>query len=136
MASKAITLPFSIGSTGGIDYTYDEIKIWQDRVLAVVMTNLGERVMNPTFGSDIGATVFQNIDEALTMARQSISIAFTRWLRPLTLISVDGTIDPNTNNLNIEVIYKLRSTEQAQSVTIKTAILSRAGEIIVEGGNV
>jgi len=135
MTSKAITLPFSINEVGGVSYAMNEEKIWQDRVLLVVMTNLNERVMNPTFGSNVGLSLFQNINDAMTLIQQSISLAFSRWLAPLTLVSVSGYVDPIEARLVLEVNYKLRETDNGQSVTIKTAILSRAGDVLLEVKN-
>jgi phage baseplate assembly protein W len=135
MTSKAIALPFSINEVGGINYATTEAKIWQDRVLIVVMTNLNERVMNPTFGGNVGLSLFQNINDAMTVIQQSISLAFSRWLLPLTLISVSGYIDPIEARLVLEVNYKLRDSDNGQSVTIKTAILSRAGDVLLEVRN-
>ena len=59
MTSRAISLPFSFDSSGGVSYTTDNKKMWQDRVVLVVMTLLKERVMRPTFGSSAKATVFE-----------------------------------------------------------------------------
>lgn len=135
MTSKAISLPFSIDEVGGVSYALNEAKIWQDRVLIVVMTNLNERVMNPTFGGNMGLSLFQNINDAMTLIQQSISLAFSRWLAPLTLVSVSGYVDPIEARLVLEVNYKLRDTDNGQSVTIKTAILSRAGDVLLEVRN-
>lgn len=133
--SSAISLPFSISAEGGIAYTTDLAKIWQDRVVLMVMTKLNERVMRPTFGTNASAVAFQNINDAMTLMRQSIAYGFTQWLNGLTLASVNGYIDPVDNNLTIEVFYNINSSNLSQSVTIKTAILSRSGDIILEVTN-
>jgi len=135
MTSAAISLPFSINEVGGVSYAINESKIWQDRVLLVVMTNLNERVMNPTFGSNLGLSLFQNINDAMALIQQSISLAFSRWLAPLTLVSVSGYVDPIEARLVLEVSYKLREDDNGQSVTIKTAILSRDGAVLLEVKN-
>lgn len=133
--SKAITLPFSLNESGGIGYTKDASKIWQDRVTLVVMTNMNERVMNPTFGSNIGLATFQNINDAMTIIQQAVALAFSQWLTPLTLLSVSGYVDPVDARLVLEINYKLRDADNGQSVTIKTAILSRAGDVLLEVNN-
>jgi phage baseplate assembly protein W len=135
MTNSAISLPFSINEVGGVSYATTEAKIYQDRVLLVVMTNLNERVMNPTFGSNLGLSLFQNINDAMALIQQSISLAFSRWLAPLTLISVSGYVDPVEARLVLEVTYKLRDEDNGQSVTIKTAILSRDGDVLLEVKN-
>lgn len=132
MTSRAISLPFSFDSSGGVSYTTDNKKMWQDRVVLVVMTLLKERVMRPTFGSSAKATVFENVTSALILIRREVEHAFASWLRPLSLTDVKGTIDPTDGNLNIEVTYSLGTTNIYESVTIKTEIISRSGDTLLE----
>lgn len=134
MAERAISMPFSIDSSGGIGYSEKLEKIWQDRVLLAVMTNLGERVMRPSFGGTVSFSLFENPNDAITLIRQSVQITFATWLRPLTLLGVSGYVGDDSI-LMIEIFYNLRESSQEQSVTIKTAILSRSGDIILEVPN-
>jgi phage baseplate assembly protein W len=134
MTERAISMPFSIDASGGIAYSERLEKIWQDRVLLAVMTSLGERVMRPDFGGTVPASLFENPNDALSLIRQSVQVTFSRWLQPLTLLSVSGYVGDD-NTLMAEIFYNLRETSQEQSVTIKTAILSRSGDIILEVPN-
>lgn len=130
--NSSISLPFSINAEGGIGYTTDAAKMWQDRVTLVVMTRLNERVMRPSYGTNVGLSTFQNINDAMTLIRQSVAYGFTKWLPDLTLSAVNGYIDQVDGNLNLEVLYSINYSNLSQSVTIKTAILSRSGDIILE----
>lgn len=128
----AISLPFSFDSAGLVSHTADEKKIWQDRVAMVVMTNLGERVMRPGFGSDVPKITFENIAEAIPLIRQAIGVAFSRWLESLILVKVEFTTDPIDYYLIAEIFYKYAPNQESESVKLKTAILTRAGDTIVE----
>lgn len=130
--SKAISLPFNFNEYGALETTEDPAKIWQDRVVIAVMTGLGERVMRPTFGSDAGKSVGENVNDAMAIVRQSIEVAFGRWLKDLTLISVDGYIDPYDSYLVAQVKYNYRAQNLIQTLNIKTAVLSRSGEVLLE----
>lgn len=88
--------------------------------------------MRPTFGSSAKATVFENVTSALILIRREVEHAFASWLRPLSLTDVKGTIDPTDGNLNIEVTYSLGTTNIYESVTIKTEIISRSGDTLLE----
>lgn len=134
MANLAITLPFTIGPNG-IDKTQDYSKIWKDRVYGVVLTSFNERVMSPTFGTQVKSSLFENIDDAMAAIRQSIQIGFSKWLSTLTLNSVIGSLDSDEGNLNIEVLYSIPGTIDEQSVTLKTDILSRSGDVLLEVNN-
>lgn len=130
--SKAISLPFSFDSSGAVAYTQDEKKIWQDRVVLVLMTRLGERVMRPTFGSELKDSLFETEDAAVTMIKKSVSVAFSRWLPQLELLGVNTTVDPVDAYIVVEVSYRYSPRANEQRVKIKTAILSRSGETILE----
>lgn len=134
MAQRAIALPFGFDASGGVSYAVDEQKIWQDRVAIVVMTKLRERVMRPTFGSAVPNVVFENISTGFTLAKQAIESSFTTWLPQLNLVSVTGEIDDVSNALYIQITFKYREQDEA-TVRLKTAILNRAGETILEVTN-
>ena len=134
MANVALTLPFTIGPNG-VNKTEDYSKIWKDRVYGVVLTSFNERVMAPTFGTQVKSSLFENIDDAMAAIRQSIQIGFSKWLSTLTLNSVIGSLDANEGNLNIEVLYSIPGTIDEQSVTLKTDIRSRSGDVLLEVNN-
>ena len=130
--STAISLPFNFDGSGSIATTTELGKIWEDRVIITVMTGLGSRVMRPTFGSDVNKVVWENINDALTLIKQSISVAFSRWLTELDLLEVSGYIDPTDGYLVAQVKYNLRTQDLTTTLNIKTAILSRSGDVLLE----
>jgi phage baseplate assembly protein W len=132
MTEKAISLPFSFDSSGAVSYTTDEKKIWQDRVVLVVMTRLTERIMRPTFGSTAGNSVFESESTAESIIQQAVAVGFSQWLKALTLTDVTVTVDPADGYLLATVQYKYEKEKNEQSVKIKTAILSRSGDVILE----
>lgn len=132
--ARAISLPFSFDSDGGITYSEDPKKIWQDRVVLTVMTSLGERVMRPTFGSNVGQATFENLDAAVTLVKEAIGISFGTWLPQLTLVDVLGKINEAENTLNIEIVYRF-GQGVTDAVSVTASIINRAGELILEVGN-
>ncbi|MFZ4583133.1 MAG: GPW/gp25 family protein, partial [Paludibacter sp.] len=108
-----------------MSYTTDEKKIWQDRVVLVVMTRLTERVMRPTFGSTVGDSVFESEETAESMIQQAVAAGFSQWLKPLTLTKVTITVDPADGYLLATVQYRYEKETNDQSVQIKTAILNQ-----------
>ena len=129
----AITLPFAFDSYGSVAYTADEKKIWQDRVVLVCMTSLNERIMRPTFGTTVASTVFENINDSISLIQQTIGGAFEKFLPSLSLQKVKGSVDPADGNIVIEVFYRYNDKDTQQSVKIKTGLFSRSGDLIVEG---
>ena len=132
MTQSVISVPFSFNASGGISYTQDEKKIWQDRVLLVVMTTLKERIMRPTFGTSVSTAAFQPEEDALALIKQQINIAFSTWLTSLTLVDVVSTVEPSEGTIYIDIVYKYGISKQAETVTVKTALFNRVGELITE----
>jgi phage baseplate assembly protein W len=129
---RAIALPFSFNSTGAVSYTQDEKKIWQDRVILVLMTRFEERVMRPTFGSEVANSIFENEEAASAAINKTVATSFSQWLPQLQLIKVDTYSDPTDGYLIVEVVYRYNPRENEQRVKLKTAILTRSGEVILE----
>ena len=129
--STAISLPFSFNSNGSLTTTSDPKKICQDRVVIAVMTAYGERVMRPNFGSGAKSAVFEPEDVAKSLINQAVTTAFGMWLKPLTLTKVTYHLD-NAEQHYFNVFYTYAGDTISESVTIKTAILSRAGETLLE----
>jgi phage baseplate assembly protein W len=130
---RAIALPFSFDTAGSVAYVEDEKKIWQDRVVLVCMTNLNERIMRPTFGTSVASTLFENVNDSISLIQQTIGGAFTKFLPALSLQKVNGSVDPVDGNIVIEVFYRYNDKDTQQSVKIKTGLFSRSGDLIVEG---
>ena len=129
---NAIALPFSFDSAGLVNHTNDEKKIWQDRVVMVLMTKLGERVMRPGFGSDVPSVSFENETDAIPLLRQAIGVAFSRWLETLSLIKIEFSTDPIDYYVVADIFYRYGPTNEIENVKIKTAVLTRAGDTILE----
>lgn len=132
MTQKAINLPFSFDSSGAVAYTTSDAKMWQDRVVLMLMTRLGERVMRPTYGSEVQSSLFENDEGAVSAVKKSVSAAFSKWLPQLQLLKVDAYSDKTDGYLMVEVFYKYNPRQNEQRVKLKTAILTRTGEVVLE----
>ena len=131
MTSFSVTMPFRFDEFGKVATTTDTKRIWRDRVLLVLLTRFNEKLMTPSFGSDLGSTVFENADMATEIATKTISIAFNKWLTSLELKGITPTYDYTTGTLEVSLMYALPSGE-VDTVTFNTAIFSRSGDLILE----
>jgi len=129
---KAISLPFSFDVNGAVATSTDEKKIVQDRVVLTLMTLLGERVMRPTYGTSARALVFENMSAVPAAVEQYVQLGFSEWLPYLNLISVDTGLDVDSNSMVITVTYNYGPSTTPVTVSIRTAILDRTGNIITE----
>ena len=130
---RAISLPFSFNAAGEISYTTDLKKIIQDRVVLAVMTKLDERVMRPNFGSDVYSSLFENEGPANAIVTQAITGCFATWFPYLNLRSVKATLVNEV--LEFDVYYSKGRSSEIEEVTVKTSLLTRAGDVIREISN-
>jgi len=136
MSQAVISLPFSFNASGGVAYTQDEKKVWQDRVLLTVMTYLGERLMRLEFGTAINSGLFQSVGDASTLIKNEINSAFTKFLPSLTLKDVVPSVDPIDENLSFNIVYSRGTTANAtENIVVKTSIFDRTGTVITEVKN-
>lgn len=111
---QAIKLPFSIGITGSVETTSDQSKIWQDRVLSVVGTAIGERVQRYYFGSKVHLELFDTATAAAERLPSIINKAFMDYLPLLTLKDVITEFDSDNGVLEATVLFALPSNEISQ----------------------
>jgi len=140
MSINVLNYPFSFGTNTSGTYittlssTSDLRKIWQDRVLLVLGTRPGERVMRPDFGSNLYSVVFEPESTAGQIAKDSITQAFTDWLPALDLREINPTFDKLNGVLTVSIVYGLPNGE-VDSVTINTGIFNRSGDLLQEINN-
>jgi phage baseplate assembly protein W len=128
---RAIVLPFSINSSGSILSSNDPRVIWQSRVTAAVMTEIGERVFRPEYGGKIKEALFQNSADAANLIESSIQGVFKNYLPYLALNNVRSSMDTQSGVLSLTIDYTLPNKEKAQ-ISLRTGTLNRSGDIIQE----
>lgn len=128
---RAIVLPFSVDTSGSILSSNDPKKIWQSRVISVVMTQLGERVFRSQYGGTIKSALFENIDSADTLVRRSVEGTFASFLKTLELTNIEMSMDSQKGAISVTIYYKLPSG-QLDQVSLRTGTLTRSGDIIQE----
>ena len=128
---RAIVLPFSIDNSGSILSSNDPRVIWQSRVTAAVMTEMGERVFRSEYGGRIKDALFQTSTEATSLVEASIQGVFKNYLPSLALNNVRSSMDTQSGVLSLTIDYTLPNREKAQ-ISLKTGALTRSGDIIQE----
>lgn len=129
---KAINFPYSLTVFGETGSTSNQAKIWVDRVLTLLSTQLGQRPMTPEYGADIARALFENEDDFRVAFRIAIAKAMAVWLPELSIESI--TIgDPNQDGfVNIEITVELPNSRVA-AVTISSAAFGANGVITRTG---
>jgi phage baseplate assembly protein W len=86
----------------------------QQAILLILSTNLGERVMQPDFGSGLRATVFEPMSTTtLSLVQHHVERALVEWEPRIDLMAVrvkPDRGDPSQGRLLVEVDYRVRAT--------------------------
>ena len=78
----------------------------------LLLTNLGERSMQPEFGSRLLEVVFEFKDE--TLIEEVINEAVEKWLPYLTINSIVTVVDSgNPNRLSVAIDFSVSNTPEA-----------------------
>jgi phage baseplate assembly protein W len=111
-----VSLPFSKPFTSTYT-TKDQIK---SNLVNLLLTDVGERVMNPTFGCELKRFIFEGItDENASLITESITNSINIFVPEVTVTNI--TVIPNTdyNLIDINIDYILNISNTPDQVTVQ-----------------
>jgi phage baseplate assembly protein W len=112
-----VSIPFSSKSVFTSTYTtQDAIK---SNLINYLLTNQGERYLNPTFGANIRALLFEQMgidvkDTIDSTIRSGINI----WFNNITIDTLTITDNPDTNTIVIYMKYKVDFSNISDEILI------------------
>lgn len=113
-----VSLPFNAPGVFNKTYsTKDQIK---SNLINLLLTDKGERIMNPEFGADLRRSLFDNITQSNTDLLQiKIIDAINIFIPEIELINV--VVEPNIdyNTLTVTVDYRLIISNTPDQVTVQ-----------------
>jgi phage baseplate assembly protein W len=117
-----VSLPFN-GPSGPFNSTYSTKDQTKSNLINLLLTNKGERVMNPEFGCDLGTVLFEGITEDTSeliknLINTNVAI-FVPEVQITDVIVNIGTDYSNNNSVSVTVNYKLRISQNADQVTVQ-----------------
>ena len=86
--SISINYPYTIGTSGIVGSTDSPTKIYLDRVVNLLSTNIGQRPLNPTYGVDWSSALFENDDVLEPAVTQAIQLAIATWMPEVSLSDI------------------------------------------------
>ncbi len=113
---RGMSFPAQLDPTGGFQESAGVQKV-EESIRIILGTQYGERVMRPTFGCNLKSLVFApNNDATANLARFYVEDGLARWEPRIDLVSVNVTPDNINGILLIEIIYKLKATQDVYSM--------------------
>jgi len=116
-----VSLPFN-GLSGPFNSTYSTKDQIKSNLINLLLTNKGERIMNPEFGCDLKRTLFEGITESTSELIKNLIITNIKIIIPeiqLTEILVENASQYNNNAISVTVKYKIRISQNADQVTVQ-----------------
>lgn len=108
----ALRIPFSIDKFGNVVTTTSQENIWADRIHSAIGTQIGERVMRPSYGTRTAKAAFETITTAEDIVRREVTRVFHEQLPLLSLEEIEFSFSQLTNVLTARIYYLLPNKEQ------------------------
>lgn len=109
--SVGVSLPFTLGNNGFFAVTYTTKEQVKSDLKNLILTNRGERLMQPEFGCNLRQAIFEQIGpETYDYIRNEIETAISVWLPYIIVDNVDVTSDATSkdnNRINVRLDYTL-----------------------------
>jgi len=107
------------GSDAVFSSTYTTIEQLRSDIINYVLTNKGERVLNPNYGSDLRRFVFQNIT-GVNLNNLKLQIIDGLKINFPQIITNDVVINPDydTNSINIIIDYSFANNRNSIDITL------------------
>ena len=113
-----VSLPFNAPGVFNKTYsTKDQIK---SNLINLLLTDKGERIMNPEFGADIRKSLFDNITDSSTeLLKLKITDAISIFVPEVILGEVSVIPDIDYNTLDVTINYRLAISNTPDQVTVQ-----------------
>jgi phage baseplate assembly protein W len=113
-----VSLPFN--GPGVFNSTYSTKDQIKSNVINLLLTNRGERIMNPNFGADIKSTLFEGMTDAIIpLIQDKITAAFSAYIPQASINNIDVIFSEDTYTVNVAVNYTLNISGESDQVNIE-----------------
>ena len=116
-----LSLPFGLcGRDKLFNQTYSTKDQIKSNLINLLLTNKGERVLNPEFGSDLKRILFEQITPSTEdNIRNTINTAINIYVPEVTADEIIINNNPDSNTIGITVNYILNLPGTSDQITIE-----------------
>ena len=113
-----VSLPFNGPGVFKSTYTTkDQIK---SNLVNLLLTDTGERIMNPNFGTNLKRFLFEGItDSSLDLLKNNILISILNYISEITVTNITLVPDTYNNLINLTIEYYLNISQTPDQVTVQ-----------------
>lgn len=111
-----MSFPFRQGTTS-FPETATDAELIRQSIMQILLTQKGERVMRPDFGSSVMRYIFENNTALLTQqVRMEVFSSISRW-EPRVLVQ-NVEVERNDVEVTITIYFVLAATRQQDKVSL------------------
>ena len=130
-----ISLPLDYGSQGFFNKTRTTLQQTRSNIKNLLLTIKGERLGNPTFGSDLMTVIFEQDDGTLgNRIEEAIRASISEWLPYVNVKKVETVADErNPNLLNVRIDFTIDIDQKVAQLDLNLRLADQ-GTIGQENG--
>ena len=119
-AYVGLTFPLRRSATSDFEQTKNTLEAAKHNIKNLLLTHIGERVGQPTFGSNIYNILFENFDIGFTKKLEdAIKESVATWLPHVLINNLIVSASPDTNTVSISVGFSIITDPSAiESLTL------------------
>ena len=111
-----VSLPFNKPFTSTYT-TKDQIK---SNLVNLLLTDIGERVMNPNFGCNLKRYLFENINDVnVEKVKNAVLSSVGFYIPEITITSIAVTPNTDYNLIDVSVNYVLNISQTPDEITVQ-----------------
>ena len=104
-----VSIPFN--APGVFTTTYTTQKATQSNLINFFLTNKDERYLNPTFGGDLRAFIFEQIaEDNIEGLQEDLNAQVAVYFPNIQVKELNVLSNPDTNAISIEMTYNILNT--------------------------
>ena len=130
-----VSLPLEYGSQGFFNKTRTTLQQTRSNIRNLLLTIKGERLGNPTFGSDLMTVIFEQDDGSLgNRIEEAIRASISEWLPYVNVKKVQTVADErNPNLLNVRIDFTIDIDQKVSQLDLNLRLADQ-GTIGQENG--
>ena len=125
-----ISLPLEYGTQGFFNQTKTTLQQVSHNIKNLLLTQKGERLGNPTFGSNLMRVLFEPDNQDIeAKVEEAIRSAITEWLPFVEVVDVKAKSNPyKDNQVNVKINFTIDVTNNVQTVNLNLGPEAPFGE--------
>ena len=115
--NRAIGVAFPYDSPGVFRQSFKEKDAIKSNLINLLLTEPGERIMEPTFGLGLKNKLFEN-NINVEELKINIGDKINKFIPQINLVNVDAQLIENSHTLMIQISYRITSSGEQDAIEV------------------